>query len=75
MLNDLRPQNEKQLSFVEEEEPRDEKITSAIDAINRKYPFNGVKTMSCYLKRGGSPLVNMSHDYLGDWNDLLVVNI
>lgn len=75
MLNDLRPQNEKQLSFLEEEDPRDEKLTSVIDAINRKFPFSGIKIMSCTLKEKDTPLVNMSPNYLGDWNGLLVVNI
>lgn len=75
VLNDLRPKNERQLSLLESNHEENEKISSLVDAVNKRFP-QGLKIMSCSSKdKGFSAYSRLSKNFTTSFDELIVIDV
>lgn len=74
ILSDLREKEERQLSLLEDNHEQNEKISSIVDAVNRKFPHS-LKMMSCSPKNKKTPCHRMSKNYTTSFDELLVIKL
>ncbi len=71
VLSDFKNSNQKQLSFLEVENPSDEKLTQVIDQINRKYGHHAIKIMSGTTDQDKiNSQTKRSGRYTSEWDEL-----
>ncbi|MGZ3809441.1 MAG: Y-family DNA polymerase, partial [Bacteriovorax sp.] len=75
LLSDLRPKNERQLSLFEGNPEENEKITKAIDQINKKFGPHTIKILSCNQKKKNAMQTRLSKNYTTSWDELLIIKI
>jgi DNA polymerase V len=74
ILSDLRQKEERQLSLLENNHEENEKISTLIDTVNRKFP-QSLKIMSCSPKKEKSQSARMSKNLTTSFDELLTIKI
>lgn len=74
VLSDLREKEERQLSLLENNHEENEKISSIVDAVNRKFP-QGLKMMSCTSKLKNTATERMSKNMTTSFEELLTIKL
>ncbi len=76
MLNDLVMSDQKQLSFLEPENPQIEKVTNTIDLINQRFGSHTIKVLSCTTKNGAYKDQALKSDrFTTSWKELKLIKI